>query len=174
MHYVIIALGILLAAGLLIWRIRLYLTAARTVVDTARDLKAGIRRAHWQGRFADRGLDAIDDPMLVATCILLLFVRCDRDITGEDRAALSGSVQRVFRVEPKQAADLIGEAEFLVRDVTDYPRWVQRLAGRLVPVCSVAERAQVLEMAEATAGPGAPSDRRVLVLGRYREAAKLG
>jgi len=164
----------LLIGAVLVWRVAAYIKAGKAVVDTADDLKALLRRHGWRHRSAPRPIEAIKDPMLMAAVILMLTIRCDRDVTQEDRGKLAGEMIRAFRIDRSMAEELVGEAEFLVRDVTDYPRWTSRLAARLVPLCTAEERNDVLAMAAVTGPAGEPSDRRMQVLASYREAARLG
>jgi uncharacterized tellurite resistance protein B-like protein len=173
MHILVGILGAVFAVALVIWRISVVIQAGKTVVSATRDAKAALRRRGWSHRAAARPLDAIDDPKLIAAVILMASIRCDREITQEDRDRMTAEMQRAFRVDRKEAMDLAGEAEFLVRDIADYPRWAGRLAAALVPKCSAEERAQVLEMAAILGPGGAPSERRQLLLTRYRDGARL-
>ncbi|MGF1627124.1 MAG: TerB family tellurite resistance protein [Alphaproteobacteria bacterium] len=173
MHILGLIVAFVLGVGLVIWKIHRYLQAARSVVLTTKDVAGAFRRRGWRQDSAPRPLDAVDDPMLIAAVVLVLSIRCDRDITQEDRVALTAEMARVFQVERTAADQLLGEAEFLVRDVTDCASWSGRLAEKLAACCNVEERQQVLEMAEAVAPLDEGSERRRLVLARYREGARL-
>lgn len=173
MHIIGLIVAFLIGIGFLLWKLNRGMQAGKQIYESARDAKAAVRSHMWRHRSAERPLDAIDDPMLIAAVVLVLSIRCDRDVTQEDRAKLTGEMARVFQVDQAMAEDLQGEAEYLVRDVTDFPRWAGRMAARLVPLCTADERAQVLEMADALAAGSAPSHRRNDVLARYRDNARL-
>jgi len=172
-HIFLGILGAVFAAALLIWRISIVIQAGKTVVSTTQQAKAALRKRGWRHRAAERPLDAIEDPRLIAAVVLMASIRCDREITQEDRTRMMAEMQRVFRVDRNEASDLAGEAEYLARDISDYPRWVGRLGAALVPLCTSEERAQVLEMAGILASDGAQSERRQLLLTRYRDGAKI-
>ncbi len=173
MHILAILLGVLTAIGVFIWRARAGANAARQIADTVEDAGAFVRRRRWQGRAAPRPVDQIDDPMLAATAILVLAIRCERDVTSEDRARVTEEICRTFGIPADQAHDLLGEAEFTVRDITDEPTCAARLARVLGAHCTLEERAQVTQMVKAVTEADGLSELRKRMLRRYAEAAGL-
>lgn len=168
-----VIIALVIGGALLAWRIHRTIKAGRAIAETAQDVRAAWRRHSWRHRSAARPMEAVDDPMLAAAVVLVLLVRCDRDVTNEDRAHLTAEMARVFQVADQAAVELLGEAEFLVRDLTDYPRWVGRMAVKLAAACSVEECDQVLQMADAAVPADPPSERRRMAIARYRENARL-
>jgi uncharacterized tellurite resistance protein B-like protein len=173
MPTVLVMLLIVAVLAVLVWQSVAKRSARDTVLDGAIRLHALARRGSWAWRSRKRPLEQVDSPMLAATCVMVLAVRCDRDVAPTDRDRMAEQAARTFAIDRSEADALVAKAIHAVRNVSDEANWAARLATRLYDHTTEAERAQVPEMITAMAADGTPSHPRRHLAHRYARAAGL-
>jgi len=174
MHILLLLLGTAAAVVGILWKLGYIFQTGKEIVETASDVQAAVRRHRF--RKAAEGqlpIDAIDDPMLAATTIMVLAHRAEREVTPDDRARMAGIVARVFAVDAPMANELLAEALHAAGGVQDEVRWTRRLARILGERCTADERREVIAMIGEAMTEGRPTDRQQPLITAYRDAAGL-
>jgi len=111
MHVVI---GVLTAVAGLIWAL---VALQRTGVDLGwLNPFLWQRRRQWQQRYREKPLYTLDKPMDVAAVLLLGIVKCEGEISAQQKTALLDIFQREFRIGQDEAADLLLASSHMIRN----------------------------------------------------------
>jgi hypothetical protein len=111
MHVVI---GILTALAGLVWAIVALQKAGVTISSINPFLWQ--RRMAWKKNLGDKPLYTLGDPMDVAAILILGVVRCEGEISAEQKRAIQDIFETDFRLGRDAAADLLLASSHLIRN----------------------------------------------------------
>ncbi len=72
------------------------------------------RRRNWRNQFKGDPIFAIEDPIAVASLIVVGAVKLDGDLTAEQKASLLEQFESSFSVSKKEASELLASASHLL------------------------------------------------------------
>jgi hypothetical protein len=173
MHFIAVMLVIVAVFAFLVWRATAKRSVREQITNKINHINTLARRGYWDWRARERPLEQIDSSTLAATCVVVLAVRCERDLIPTDRGRIAEQAVRVFGIDRRRADELVAQAIVAIRNVSDEANWAARLARRLNAQTTEAERAQVLDMIRAIVPGGLLSHPQRHLAERYAHAAGL-
>ena len=173
MPYLIGLLAILAAIVFILWRIGVIFQRGQQAIEAANDLQASVRRSRWRQGQLERPIEAIDEPMLAATAVIVLVLKTEREITTEIQGRLAGALAETFGCPASDARDLVSQALFSTREIADERRWIGKLAQPIAESCTPAERRDVVAALESVAGPDGLTDAQRNLVRHFEELVGL-
>lgn len=119
MHIILAILGALATVGIIIWRVRMAMEAAREIADLAGEAANLPRKLRFRAKARRGGLTAIDDPREAAAVLLCGAGACANPLTPDDKAALSVDLAGLLEIRTGDADDLIARAAWHVNQMND-------------------------------------------------------
>lgn len=125
MHYVI---GLITAIAGLIW-------ALHSLQRAGVDLNSFNPFFWWRRRqiaklYGANPLHVLDNPMEVASLLMLATVKCDGEVSREEKQFLLKTFEREFHVSEHEACSLLSQASYLLRDETDITAQLEKILAR--------------------------------------------
>ena len=74
------------------------------------------RRRNWQEAYAANPLFSIDKPLEAAAVLVVWTAKCDGDISAEQKRVVLGIFEETFKLDGRQASDLLGSSVHLIGD----------------------------------------------------------
>lgn len=165
-------IGLIGTIALILWRLGLIFRTGQGIVDTAGDLAAAGRRLNWRRKGVERPIEAVDEPMLAATSIIMLILRAGTEINREIREQLREILTHIFECPAGRADELIAEGLFVTQELMDSRRWISRLA-RLLGPCTAEERRQVVTTVLTLDTPAPLNEEQNALLRHYEAVTGL-
>jgi uncharacterized tellurite resistance protein B-like protein len=146
MHIVALLTALAGVIGIVLWRMTQAANAARDVADAANEVSSLARRWAWWRKSNRNPLDSITDPREAAVAMMAAIAQYDGNLTERERVAIVGNISQAFDANAKQAEELLAQARFLVKDVTDPSACFNRLAPTIEKQLGPNERFELIEM----------------------------
>ena len=174
MHILLAIIGILSAAAIWWWRLKMMGAAARDVAKGAKTVANMPRRFGFQRR-ANRGaLDASDDPREAAMAIMLEVAKA-AEAPGETQTDLMiDRARRTFSVTEAEAEEYLHRANWFVRQARTPDQLIRRMAGVLRKTVGPEQHTDVAEILEDLAlADGQPTPEQTRLIGVYLRAVGI-
>jgi len=174
MGLLLAALAGLVTIGLIIWRVSLILRAGSEAVEVAHDVKQAVRRHQWRNKqIKGPVIEAVTEPTLAATVIILLIIKSGHGVNDDLLDRLAFNLQDVFACDKETAENLVGEADYVTRDLVDDRRWVGRLTNRVLSSCRQEEKRDIPKILFRVIAEDSLSDAQKNLLSHYKNEAGL-
>lgn len=131
MHILIAILGLVMAAGVWAWRIRMARDAMTEVSGLAGDVVSAARRLGFRRKTNVHPVESVDEPALAITGVALAFVDLASLPTAEQLANLKAALQRQLAVTEVKADEMLIVSRWLVNECKGADSAVTRLTKRL-------------------------------------------
>lgn len=131
MPFILAILGLVVAAGVWAWRIRMARQALDDVSMMAGDVIAAARRLGFRRRTNIHPVESVDEPELAIAAIGLAFLDLAAMPTAEQLAGLKDSLSRHLGVSEVKAEELMIVGRWLVGECKGADSAVSRLTRRL-------------------------------------------
>jgi hypothetical protein len=119
MHIILAILGALATVGIIIWRVRMAMEAARELSDLAGEAANLPRKMRFRAKARRGGLKTIDDPREAAAVLLYGAGTCANPLSPEDKAALSADLAGLLEISTADADELTARAAWHVNQMND-------------------------------------------------------
>ncbi|MGB0844752.1 MAG: hypothetical protein ACPGVN_08435 [Alphaproteobacteria bacterium] len=126
MPFILAILGALAAASYYFFIIRRSVDAASQAADAVSTAYGKTRWWFWKRKNLKQPHELIDNPVHSATCLLLVIMRMEGELSDKHWSFLRGVLENTFGVEPAEIEELIAQARFSIHKVQDAPRFFQR------------------------------------------------
>ena len=160
MHYVI---GLITAIAGLIWALN---SLQRAGVDlNAFNPFFWWRRHQIAKKYGANPLHVLDNPMEVAALLLLATVKCDGEISREEKQFLLNTFENEFRQSSHDASSLLSQATYLLRDESDVSDQLDKILKRSLPRFTQQQIESTLDLMQhaSTIERGASESKRRLI-----------
>jgi uncharacterized tellurite resistance protein B-like protein len=151
MHIVGMFLGALATLGVILWRVHLAAEAAKGLADSAEAAHGMFRRWRWRRQALIDPLAQVEDPREAAAAMMVAVAQSDGALTERERHAILAEMTRRFRATSHQAGELLARARWIVRDVRDVDRGLDRLRPVVARTLAASERRELIQMLEIVA-----------------------
>lgn len=131
MPVILAILGLVLAAGVWAWRIRMARQALDDVSMMASDVIAAARRLGFRRRLNTHPVDSVDEPELAMAAVGVAFLDLASMPTAEQLAGLKQSLSRHLGVSEIKADEMMIVGRWLVNECKGATSAVSRLTKRL-------------------------------------------
>lgn len=132
MHILLGLLGLIVAAGVWAWRIRMAHEAVRELGNVADDVMAAARRLGFRRRTNMHPVEAVDDPSLAISALGIAFLELSGLPTAEQQAALRQSLARRLSLSESDVDERLIVGRWLVHESGGPLQAVGRLGRRLM------------------------------------------
>jgi uncharacterized tellurite resistance protein B-like protein len=175
MHIVGMLLGALATFGVILWRLHLAAEAAKGLAESAEAAHGMLRRWRWRRKATSDPLADVEDPREAAAAMMVAVALSDGALTERERQAILAEITTRFQTTPRQADDLLARARWIVRDVHDVDRGLERLTPIVARMLAASERRELIQMLQAIAAaerpPGSIERLAILRLARALDSA---
>jgi hypothetical protein len=149
MHILLIVLGVLSAAAIWWWRIKMIHEAGQDAADAVGRLRGAYRMRNFKKKAEGSVLAAIDDPAMAAT--VLLFALANEDAVSAHQAPEFIKKNAADMVPDDKLDELVAYAAWAARDIVDARDVVRRFKPLWRERLTLAERQDLVRMAEELA-----------------------
>ena len=149
MHYVI---GLITAIAGLLW-------ALNSLQRSGVDLDAFNPFVWWRRRqikkfYGANPLHVLDNPMEVASLLMLAIAKCDGEVSREEKQFLLRTFEAEFHLSAHEASSLLSQASYLLRDETDITGQLEKILDRSLSSFSLEQIESTIELMQQTASLG--------------------
>ncbi len=148
MHILLGILGFIGGLGMLLWRIKMAVDAAKNIASTANDAKNYMRKRRWQKKAAADPIKDINDPRESAAAILAALASYDGAMSDAEEAVILREIKSAFQTSDDVATELLAHGRWLSKDSGDLNAFISRLLPPIVRHCSQTEKQDLLAMME--------------------------
>ncbi|KGJ06448.1 hypothetical protein SAMN04487972_101106 [Paracoccus halophilus] len=131
MPFIIALLGLVLAAGVWAWRIRMAAQVSRDLADMAGDVISAARRLGFRRRLNVHPVESIEEPALAIAGIGIAFLELSSLPTAEQQKQLGDSIARNCNESQTRADELMIVGRWLVSECKGPQTAIPRLTKRL-------------------------------------------
>ena len=164
MHYVI---GLITAiAGLLF--------ALHKLQEAGVDLNAFSPFVWWRRRQLERiygakPLYVLDKPMEAAALLALATVKCEGEVSREQKRFLLTSFEKEFGLSTRESSDLLSQSAYLLRDEEEIASQLGEVLERSRPAFTKEQIESTLELMERMSSmEGAPNEGQAMLIGETK------
>ncbi|WBQ09987.1 hypothetical protein L2D01_14020 [Hyphomonadaceae bacterium ML37] len=157
MHIILAILGALATVGVIIWRVRVAMEAARELSDLAGEAANLPRKMRFRAKARRGGFQTIDDPREAAAVLLYGAGACANPLSPEDKAALSADLAGLLEISAGDADELTARAAWHVNQLNDPMNAVSAMTDLIVQRAgleALTSLIPVLDRAIDRSGPG--------------------
>ena len=159
MHILLGILGAIGTIGMVLWRIKLAMDAAKGIATSAKDAKNYMRRRRWEKKAAADPIKDINDPREAAATIMAALAAYDGRISEAEEQVILQEIQSNFQTSKEFAIELLAHGRWLSKDSGDLNAFISRLLPPIVRHCSQKEKQDLINMMERVASAnGSASD----------------
>lgn len=174
MHIILGLVGIATAVYFLVIRARNAAEMTHEVMDVASDVRAAARRLGYRFRNNVHPVDAVEDPKVLASTIVLGFLDLDDFPTREQRDAMTRQAQSVYDIPLAEAEELGVLARWLINQCGDTDAAITRSARALFKMGDPGAAQNLLSYLNGTmAAGGGLSDKQREALADVQRALRL-
>jgi uncharacterized tellurite resistance protein B-like protein len=174
MHIVLALLSLVGVIAVWYWRLKMLREAgreAKKVAETAVNLP---RRLKFRHRTSRTGLAVVADPREAACIMMVTVAQAAGALSDGHRAAIKANILRHFKVQDRDAEDMIEQAVWFSRSGNRPEGVMRKMAAYIRPMLREQEQADLAEMLEDVAlVEGEPNDEQVFLIGIYLKAVGL-
>lgn len=131
MHILIGIVGLLIAAGVWAWRLRMAKQALEEVSNVASDVMAAARRMGFKRQTDVHPVESIEEPELAVTALGLAFLDLASLPTAEQLAALKSAICNELAVTEAKTDEMLIVSRWLVNECKTPQQAFSRLLKRL-------------------------------------------
>ncbi len=131
MPVILALLGLVMAAGVWAWRIRMASQVSRDLADMAGDVISAARRLGFRRRMNVHPVDSIEEPPLAIAGIGIAFLELSALPTAEQQRELTDSIVRNCSESQTRAEELMIVGRWLVSECKGPQTAIPRLTKRL-------------------------------------------
>jgi len=156
MHILLALLAVAGVVGIILWRLHMAAEAARGLTQAAEEAHGLFRRWKWRRKLAKDPLDLIQDRREAAVAMMVAIAQSDGAVTERERRTILAEVVQRFGATGQQAEEFLAHGRWIVRDVRDVDRCLQKLAPMIQRTCTAEQVHELLEMLDRVAAAEAP------------------
>ncbi|MBI1263445.1 MAG: hypothetical protein GC187_01765 [Alphaproteobacteria bacterium] len=119
MHIILAILGALVTVGIIIWRVRMAMEAAREIADLAGEAANLPRKLRFRAKARRGGIETIDDPREAAAVLLCGAAAFENPLTPGDKAALAQELSALLQISAADADELTARGAWHVNRMND-------------------------------------------------------
>ncbi len=112
------------------------------------------RRRAFAKRYGADPIYSIDDPMHVASLLIIGAAKLDGDLTAEQHTVAHAEFEKNFNLDAKQASDLFGSAAHLLAAPQLLENQLNKLADKTVPRFTPEQSESLVEIMTTVASTG--------------------
>ncbi len=174
MHILLAIIGILSAAAIWWWRIKMIGSAARDVAQGAKTVANMPRRLGFRHK-ANRGaLDVSDDPREAAMAIMLEVAKAAEAPGEAETSLMVDRARRTFSVTEAEAEEYLHRADWFVRQARTPDLLIRKMGGVLRGTVGPEQHTDVAEILEDLALiNGQPTQEQTRLIGVYLRAVGI-
>ena len=131
MPAIIALLGLIMAAGVWAWRIRMAAQVSRDLAEMAGDVVAAARRLGFNRRLNLHPVESIDEPALAIAGLGIAFLELSSLPTAEQQRMLTQSIARNCNESQTRAEELLIVGRWLVSECKGPQTTIPRLTEHL-------------------------------------------
>lgn len=147
MQYLVLILGVVSAAAIWWYRLKMISGAARDAATTAGRVGGEIRRRSARRRVAEVALKEIVDPVTGAATVLVAMAADEIPLTPKDERAIRGALLKVATQE--EADEAIEHAKWVNTQLDDPAIIIDRLTPLIKSRLNPAQRAEFISLIDA-------------------------
>lgn len=146
MHILLGLLGILGTIGMILWRIKMAVDAAKHIAKTAGDAQKYMQGKRLQKEAAADPFKDIKDPRISATAILTALASHDGVISECAKNTIIHELKTNLETSELIASQLLDHGRWLSKDRDDLNSFISRLLPPIVRHCSQQEKHDLIRM----------------------------
>ncbi len=131
MPFIIAFLGVVMAAGIWAWRIRMAAQVSRDLAEMAGDVVAAARRLGFSRRLNLHPVESVDEPALAIAGLGIAFLELSALPTAEQQRVLIDSIARHCHESQTRAEEMAIVGRWLVTECKGPQTAIPRLTKRL-------------------------------------------
>ncbi len=147
MQYVVLILGVLSAAAIWWYRLKMISGAARDVAATAGRVRGEVRRRSARRQVAEVALKEIADPVTGAATVLVAMAADEIPLTPKDERAIRAALLKV--ATPEETDDAIDHAKWVNSQLDDPAIIIDRLAPLMKARLKPDQRTEFISLIDA-------------------------
>lgn len=174
MHILLVIFGVLSAAALWWWRIKMIGGAARDVARGAKTVANMPRRLGFKHRAGRSALEISDDPREAAMAIMLEVAKAADDPGEAETDLMLSRAMEIFRVSETEADEYLNRADWFTRQARNGDQLIRQMASTLRKTVAPEQHSDLGEVLEDLAlVSGRPSPEQTRLIGVYLRAVGL-
>lgn len=165
MQFLVPLLAAIAGVGVLLWRLNAAADAAKGLAETAGDVHGFFRRRRWQQKLMQDPLDAVDDPRMAATAMMVAIAQNDGALTEREHIAICKNLETLFDAKPPLNEEMLAQARWIVSENRDIDNTLRKMLNIIRTKCGPKEIAELFEMLDSVAsanGKALDTERRAI------------
>lgn len=110
------------------------------------------RRAQWAKKYAAKPLYCVDKPMDIAALLMLATLKCEGEVSAEQKSFMINVFEVEFHLNPKAAEDLLVANAYLLRDDIEITSQLEKVLARSKDQFTAEQARSTLELMQKVAG----------------------
>jgi uncharacterized tellurite resistance protein B-like protein len=151
MHIIVALVTLVGVLAVWYWRVKMAREAGGEMLDAANDVRLAARRLMYKRKHDVHPTDAVDDPRLAASGIVVAVATMDNPISQAEIATLTQSCQETFDVTEREALDIVSFGRWIAGQCTTNGEAVRRLSKVVNATAGIEAGPDLIAMIEKVA-----------------------